>query len=258
MKKKVIIYGATVTAAAIASVLQSECTVINQGYNCAYEVADSYRTSKITDKPEYSSKTKFVINDLKSRGILKNNGYIHPLPVAGLIASYFMQYNTRVYLASTLEKVTCCDDKVEISFFLNGEKISITADTFIDTTDYGIYDKYIRAALIPNCAAPFLPKNDDLLIRGAFENEYYLQIKADSCDSYNDAAMKLHNVWLSKHKDILRDFSVVSVANELMTVYKKPVFERKNNIIHIPSASFKNLANSFEGGLQCIQKTLLA
>ena len=256
MRKKAIIYGATVTAAAIASVLKSDCIVINNGYNCAFEVADSYRTAKISDSAGYSHETKQFTENLKSRNILRN-GYIHPLPFAGLIALYFRLYNTRIYFSGTLEKVSCSSEKADVTFFTNGEKVSVSADIFIDTTDYGRFDRFLCAALVPNCPNPAAHRFSDMIKRGAVEDEYYLQVNSNNCKTYSEAFMNLQKFWVENHKDAFSDFSVVSVANELMTVYEKPVFEKQNNIIHIPSASFGTPADSFEGGLQCLRNIQL-
>lgn len=250
MKKKVLIYGATITAAAIASVLKENCIIINYGYNCAFEYSESYRTSMVFKKASYSKETLDFIEDMEKRNILKE-GYIHPLSLAGLTALYIKNSGAKIYLGSTLEKTQQSQDGISSVFYLNGEKIIVSADVFIDTTDFGKYERYLCAALHSENSNPHIPENG-LIQKGRFENEYYLKMKVQPSESYTDAFMRLNRDWINGNFKNLSDFKIASVANCFSSVYEKPVFIKQNNIIHIPSASFKNAAESFEGGLKCI------
>lgn len=250
MNKKVLIYGATVTAAAIASLLKENCTIINYGYNCGFEYGDAYRTSMVFKKASYSRETLDFIEDMEKRNILKD-GYIHPLSLAGLTALYIKTSGAKVYLGSTLEKTGESQDDVTSEFYLNGEKIIVSADVFIDTTDFGTCERYLCAALHSEKSNPYVP-NNGLIKKGRFENEYYLQMKVKPSESYTDAFMRLNTEWINGNFSDLSDFKIASVANAFSSAYENPVFVKQNNIIHIPSASFKNAAESFEGGLKCI------
>ena len=252
MSKNVLIYGATVTAAAIASILKENCTVINHGYNCAYEYADSYRADKIYESEAYSNGTKAFISDMKSRNILKDS-FLCPLYLAGLTAKYFLDCASEFYLGCTLESVTENADGVTAVMYLNGEQITLSGSMFIDTTDYGKNRRVLFTSLFAENKNPQILCDAEKIVRGRFESEYYLKTDVNENESYTDAFMRVNNMWCESLWKKLPDFRLASVANDFAVYYDKPVTKKTDNcIIHIPSSSFANAAESFEGGLKCV------
>lgn len=249
MSEKILVLGATVAAAAIASVFKENCTVINKGYNCAYEYADAYKVHKLDLSRNYLPETENFIADLKIRNLLSDT-LLHPLYLAGVMAEYFKKYGSSVYLGSTVEKITESDDGITAVFYINGEQITQTADILIDTTDFGKYKKVLFAAL--NAESDFDEIPLSCIIKGKFASEYYLKTEVTENESFRDAVLRINDIWCKEISEKLPGMRFASVANDFATYYEKPVFERTSGrIIHMPSASFADVAQSFEGGLKC-------
>ena len=251
MAKKILIHGATVTAMAVASVFGENCTVINHGFNCAYEYSDAYKVHSVDTEFGRFHETKKFVSDLKDKNILQN-GILHPHGLAGLSASYFKKYGSKVYLGSTVEKIEENADGVTAVFYLNGEQITVRADFLIDTADFGNNQRTLFAALHTEADKPHIPEDISCIVKGAFKGEYYLKMRSEN-ESYTDAVMRINDIWCKELFQKLPDFRFASVANDFASYYEKPVVEKTSrHILHIVSASFSDVAKSFEEGLKCI------
>lgn len=210
--------------------------VIEKNIFCASEFCQSFNIKKV------KSDNNTLVENLKRRNILGNDGLYSPLPVSAFLSSILNQKNTNVLFDCKVTEIQKTDDGFLIEYFSKSGFNKILAKKIIDTTDIGVFsqlsslsEKFYIAAL-----DGYSGKTGDFeIIKGHLKDEYFLKMAVKDFD------------YVTARKNILKvaeenDFVIASFAPIFAFSYKEKFIKSDKNYTFIPSISFGDFISAYK------------
>ena len=271
----IAIFGATMLAAGIIQSLSEEkrkdCIVIESSFNYASDYVPSMKTARIenTGKEPLCDRATELLSSLRERGIVDGEGNLHVFPLSAVCASLLS--DCPVILGTSVTSVEKDSNTVgRVIKYINSEGFgSVCAKKVIDTTNLGVLrsneglrlteksgaKKYLCASLA-KCSENAkdicgFSADGVSAVKGAIEDEYILKLKVKENSGYAAARELLAAKWASLSENEFYGWKIGAVAAMFEYDYASPVRISKNLCEFIPSTSYANPVDSFEGGLLC-------
>jgi hypothetical protein len=243
-----VVIGGSAAGCGYALEAAEEVLVLEPSINLCGDFAETFRCAPFTVAGPLSPWGETLVNDLRGRNLLTEDGSVSIQPTAALLAKYMIKRDIPVMLQCKAVSITHVGGKYRVEIFNTEGFGQLECDRIIDTGAYckisGIYarpvKKWLRAMLSPGTQnAPV-----DGLMKGRFENEYVLSVELPlSADWLEARGMLMKN---------LRGWDVAVIASRFDWEYEQPVTETPApNYIWMPSCSFANMLEAFEGGIRC-------
>ena len=271
----IAIFGATMLAAGIIQSLSEEkrkdCIVIESSFNYASDYVPSMKAARIenTGKEPLCDRANELLTSLRERGIVDGDGNIHVFPLSAVCSSLLS--DCRVLLGTSVtsvEKESNTGERI-IKYINSAGFGSISAKKVIDTTNLGVLRsneglrlteksgarKYLCASLA-KCSENAkdicgFSADGVSAVKGAIGDEYILKLAVKENAGYAAAREYLAAKWASLSVKEFSGWKIGAVAATFEYDYASPVRISKNLCEFIPSTSYANPIDSFEGGLLC-------
>ncbi len=243
-----LIIGASAFACGLASRLGADCLVVERGFSAGAEFADAMSATPIDLTREYSDETKSLVEELKSRNILSEDGRLHILALAGVLAGRFLQYGARMlHGASVISVEPISRGRLATVFTPEEGYTQIIAKQVIDTRVRDFMDATKIFSVMLAGGRPELAEAEPKLLHGRFDDEYILRFSV-ARDASLPECEELADAWLKSHKSELNGAKAASISLEFGWEFPAPLDETRAKVRHIPSASYADVISAFEGG----------
>lgn len=246
-KFNTVVFGATALSAGLSVNLSENDLIIEKNIFSGAEFAQSYNAKQIDFLCEYTDITKQLLDELKKRNILGDDGCYSSIPLSAVLSERFLNSKANILLDCIVTSVEKAGSSYIIEYFGESGLCRIEADNIIDTTDVGVFGelsdvpaKYYLANIV-GCNNQY---EDFEVLKGHFNDEFYLKASAAALD-YIDARKKLVSIAEEN------SFKIAAFSALFSYDYNSEYTEKKDEKYFIcPSASFENFALAFDFGVK--------
>ena len=253
MKKvQLLIIGATVLGTA-AALRKKDVMIIENSMLCGAEFVQAYRKTKVD--MSLISDVSELSEPMKNMNIISDDGYVHLLPVGGVLASLLLKNDIDVSFFTQVFEIKKTDSGFVIKVSNENGIETVFAERILDTTSNGsmhcLFEEYdVRKSVCATLAGPSGEATDDYsFIRGRFDNETILELNVDKNCTFGEARCKINKLWQDIHKKLPKTrFATCAqrFAYEFPEAVKREVMP---GWTWQPSVSYGDLFTAFKEGL---------
>lgn len=247
-KIKTLIIGTTALACGMASVLGADCIVVSRDSSAGAEFVDAMNAARV-DVSRLGAAGQSLADELKSRGILNDNGETHILALSGVLARLFLESGCEMLLGASVISVVRTSDGFSATVFTPSEGyMEILAANVLDTTVRPFMDcrKTFGVMLAGETALP-CEIDGVKLQKGFFPDEFILRFEVEKDATIPDAERSADE-WLIANRDKLGKARAASIALFFGWEFGSPLDFTKDGVRYIPSASYSDAVSAFDGG----------
>jgi len=245
-----LIVGATALSLALADRLKQNCVVIGNGYSAAAEFADAMAVTPINVTHNFVGLAGEIKKELCERAILSEDGRIHPLAVAGVMARRYLLTGCTFLCGAMLTAVEKTNSGYHCTVFTPEEGYRIyNCRRVIDTLVHDFMDceKTLAVLLQGDDTLTEFTEDRLSLTRGRFADEFVLRFTVRRDEDMPTVQKKVHT-WLIQNRARIGQATVATNALEFGYRFACPVETEKDGIRYLPSASYDNVLSAVEGG----------
>ncbi len=260
-----VLIGASAFSAGFVTAYGKSCVVLEPSILIASEFSASFRNIVTADFDALSAEGKKLKDEAVKRNILNDKKEISIIPMSGMLAERFMEKEVPLLLNCAIESIEYKDGEYTVSWFGIDGMSSIRCKYVIDTTSAGVlcgndeeYTKKLRAMLCsalgsePDVYAAENYTDEGIrIIRGRFKGEYVFEAEIPRETGFGAARELLVRKWERAMENGLSSWRIASISSYFDYEYKNPVCKRVQNYYRIPSSSYGDVFEAFEGGLSC-------
>lgn len=245
-----LIVGATAVGLALADRLKQHCVVVGNGYSAAAEFADAMATAPIDMTHDFTGLAGEIKAELCERAILSEDGRIHPLAVAGVMARRYLLTGCMLLCGAVLTSVEKTDGGYHCTVFTPEEGYRVyECRRVIDTLVHGFMDceKTLAVLLQGDGTLTEFTEEKLSLTRGRFADEFVLRFTVGRDDDMPTVQKQVHS-WLLQNRARIGQATVATNALEFGYRFVSPVETERDGVCYLPSASYDNVLAAIEGG----------
>ena len=249
---KNIVFGATVYAAGLSSVMSHDTLLVECGETLATDYVSCI--NKLTAKFNLrNSAVDNLYDKLNKRNLISDSNIVNIYPLEGICAEYF--HNVDVLLNTSVCSIEKAKSEYSVLMYndIDGY-FSVKTTNIIDTTPIGVfeeyasynYNKYLCAEVASESCGDY-----PYLISGRFDGEYAFGVKVDKLCSYHNAVAELHKKWKETH---CKGQKITSVAAQFAYSYNSKVKQIiDDNYLFVPSCSHRSIDDAVGEGIYAAQ-----
>ena len=266
-----VVIGASVLGCGYALAHSESCVIIEPSMLLAAEFGSAYRLEAAKAPDKCSAETKELYDDMVKRNILRN-GRMSSIPVSAMLAKRLLYKNVPVIFSACVTDISRSGDGYTVTYFgTDGEK-KVDCKRILDTAATGtLHDECRRFAFSKNLSAMLcFEKKSGLteqnikaiesvraenvrIVKGRFRDEYALTLRLDMNADYSEARKAVADCFIKLKEDgVISGWRIAAISSFFDYEFEKSIkTEAAENFLWVPSASYSNLFEAFEGGLLC-------
>jgi len=222
--------------------MQTENTiVIEKGGTFGSEFVNSFRVCKPGIQLPSTEMGRAFWQELKSRGLISEEGDIHAGPTVYVLSKYLMEKQTDILLMTEVTDIKKVDGYFQITLYHAGGFEEILAGNILNTTAFGIGQKYLNA-IVYN---PKHCKSEGISYNTA-NNLYTYSLSVEQSTSRAEAIEML-----CEREEAFKEMeiSIASIASDFAYDVPQCRKEVEEHFTWIPSAGYGNLLEAFDAGI---------
>ena len=253
MKKvQLLIIGATVLGTAVA-LKEKDVMIIGNSMLCGAEFVQAYKKTGVD--MTLVSDVGALYEPMRRMNIISDEGYVHLLPVGGVLASLLKEAGVYVSFFTQVFEISKSNNGFAVKVSNENGIETIFAEKILDTTSKGtmhsLFEEYdVRKSICATLSGPSGEAYDDYsFIRGRFDNETVLELNVDKNCTFGEARCKINKLWQDIHKKFPKTrFATCAqrFAYEFLESVKREVIP---GWTWQPSVSYGDLFTAFKEGL---------
>lgn len=243
MRTGTLILGATSVGIAYA-LSHEDCVIVEKGMNLCVDYTDcmNIQPVNLAALPAYTPETREIYRRAKEKNIIGADGSLHPFPLIGITAAALLEKEVPVLSFCETVRMERQETGFAVQLYCVSGYMEILARRIIDATPGGnaafaaafgaqAYDADVKRAIaasvrgkgasggfaIPAARHGIHGIGDARMIKGCFDDEYYLELSVAPCDGYPMALESLHRLWQGLAADpSYAGFEFIDAAAELI------------------------------------------
>lgn len=206
MKKvQLLIIGATVLGTA-AALKEKDVMIIDNSMLCGAEFVQAYKKTRVD--MTLASDAGVLYEPMRRMNIISDEGYVHLLPVGGVLASLLKEAGVYVSFFTQAFEISKITDGFIVKVSNQNGIETIFAEKILDTTSngtmHGLFEEYdVKKSICATLVGPSGEASDNYsFIRGRFDNETVLELNVDKNDTFGEARCRINKLWQDIHKKL--------------------------------------------------------
>lgn len=250
MKKvKTLIIGASFFAVGYAA-NHTDALIIDRRETVGFDFVGCADVTPVDIKKEYSTQTADILSRLAARNIISSDGGVHIFPVSGVLCEYILEKSINIRLATEFVNAKRVEGGFEITLFAANGYHTVFAEKIIDTRVGDVpHKKYICATALGELDELKNLENEGIYVSHGIYGQSTIACLVDISTDYSAAREILNDKIGARIKT--SKIAAFALEFKYVTQEKNVIIGDKDGVWHIPSVSFGNFADAFEGGILC-------